>query len=110
MQSRIFACQNPLQQGGGRKGLPKSFVNRFTQVGGWVAMYVSSNRRKYRPMLGPPSSLADSADPASMAALSAANKTLQESYKRLKARQVLLADHVPSVQLYLILMSLKIVF
>ncbi|XP_064402600.1 midasin-like isoform X2 [Halichondria panicea] len=30
--SRIFACQNPLHQGGGRKGLPKSFTNRFTQV------------------------------------------------------------------------------
>lgn len=29
---RIFACQNPLAQGGGRKGLPKSFLNRFTQV------------------------------------------------------------------------------
>ena len=29
---RIFACQNPLGQGGGRKGLPKSFLNRFTQV------------------------------------------------------------------------------
>ena len=29
---RVFACQNPLQQGGGRKGLPKSFLNRFTQV------------------------------------------------------------------------------
>ncbi|KAI9142687.1 hypothetical protein BKA69DRAFT_1123750 [Paraphysoderma sedebokerense] len=29
---RIFAAQNPLHQGGGRKGLPKSFVNRFTQV------------------------------------------------------------------------------
>ena len=29
---RIFACQNPTQQGGGRKGLPKSFLNRFTQV------------------------------------------------------------------------------
>jgi midasin len=33
---RLFACQNPLSQGGGRKGLPKSFLNRFTQV------YVSS--------------------------------------------------------------------
>jgi midasin len=32
VESRIFACQNPLQQGGGRKGLPKSFVNRFTQA------------------------------------------------------------------------------
>eukprot|EP01080_Neovahlkampfia_damariscottae_P007220 gene7221-11536_t len=29
---RIFASQNPLQQGGGRKGLPKSFLNRFTKV------------------------------------------------------------------------------
>ncbi|KAJ7132921.1 midasin nuclear AAA ATPase [Mycena filopes] len=29
---RIFAAQNPLNQGGGRKGLPRSFVNRFTKV------------------------------------------------------------------------------
>ena len=29
---RIFAAQNPLSQGGGRKGLPKSFVNRFCKV------------------------------------------------------------------------------
>ncbi|KAL4245562.1 Midasin [Abortiporus biennis] len=29
---RIFAAQNPLSQGGGRKGLPKSFLNRFTKV------------------------------------------------------------------------------
>lgn len=29
---RIFAAQNPLHQGGGRKGLPKSFVDRFTRV------------------------------------------------------------------------------
>jgi midasin len=29
---RIFAAQNPLFQGGGRKGLPKSFLNRFTKV------------------------------------------------------------------------------
>ena len=29
---RIFAAQNPLGQGGGRKGLPKSFLNRFTKV------------------------------------------------------------------------------
>ncbi|KAI0304300.1 P-loop containing nucleoside triphosphate hydrolase protein [Multifurca ochricompacta] len=29
---RIFAAQNPIQQGGGRKGLPKSYVNRFTKV------------------------------------------------------------------------------
>lgn len=30
--SRIFAAQNPIKQGGGRKGLPKSFVNRFISV------------------------------------------------------------------------------
>ncbi|OQR67775.1 midasin-like, partial [Tropilaelaps mercedesae] len=31
-RTRIFGCQNPHRQGGGRKGLPKSFLNRFTQV------------------------------------------------------------------------------
>ncbi|KAI6654086.1 Midasin [Oopsacas minuta] len=30
--TRIFATQNPMSQGGGRKGLPKSFLNRFTKV------------------------------------------------------------------------------
>ena len=30
--TRLFACQNPYRDGGGRKGLPKSFVNRFIQV------------------------------------------------------------------------------
>ncbi|CAB9508662.1 Nuclear chaperone required for maturation and nuclear export of pre-60S ribosome subunits (By similarity) [Seminavis robusta] len=29
---RIFAAQNPMAQGGGRKGLPRSFLNRFTKV------------------------------------------------------------------------------
>ena len=29
---RIFAAQNPHAQGGGRKGFPKSFVNRFSVV------------------------------------------------------------------------------
>ncbi|KAK7203075.1 hypothetical protein BZA70DRAFT_81081 [Myxozyma melibiosi] len=29
---RVFAAQNPHYQGGGRKGLPKSFINRFTVV------------------------------------------------------------------------------
>ncbi|MCO5587040.1 hypothetical protein L7F22_040985 [Adiantum nelumboides] len=29
---RIFACQNPSLQGGGRKSLPRSFLNRFTKV------------------------------------------------------------------------------
>jgi len=31
-QNRIFGCQNPVRQGGARKGLPRSFLNRFTQV------------------------------------------------------------------------------
>lgn len=31
-KTRIFASQNPLGQGGGRKGLPQSFLNRFTKV------------------------------------------------------------------------------
>ena len=30
--SRIFACQNPYNQGAARKGLPKSFLNRFTSI------------------------------------------------------------------------------
>ena len=29
---RVFAAQNPLNQGNGRKGLPKSFLNRFTKI------------------------------------------------------------------------------
>ncbi|RKP11431.1 P-loop containing nucleoside triphosphate hydrolase protein, partial [Piptocephalis cylindrospora] len=29
---RVFAAQNPVGEGGGRKGLPRSFLNRFTQV------------------------------------------------------------------------------
>ncbi|TPX46650.1 hypothetical protein SeMB42_g02317 [Synchytrium endobioticum] len=29
---RVFGAQNPYAEGGGRKGLPKSFTNRFTQV------------------------------------------------------------------------------
>ena len=31
-KTKIFACQNPYMQGGGRKGLPKSFLNRFSKV------------------------------------------------------------------------------
>ncbi|XP_071469317.1 midasin isoform X1 [Marmota flaviventris] len=31
-KTKIFGCQNPFRQGGGRKGLPRSFLNRFTQV------------------------------------------------------------------------------
>jgi midasin len=29
---KVFATQNPMYEGGGRKGLPKSFLNRFTKV------------------------------------------------------------------------------
>jgi midasin len=29
---RLFGAQNPVQEGGGRKGLPKSFLNRFIRV------------------------------------------------------------------------------
>lgn len=29
---RVFACQNPMKEGGGRRGLPASFLNRFTKV------------------------------------------------------------------------------
>ena len=40
--TKLFACQNPVSQGGGRKGLPKSFLNRFTKVNAFcmVHMYV----------------------------------------------------------------------
>ncbi|XP_066138163.1 midasin [Euwallacea fornicatus] len=30
--TRFFACQNPMKEGGSRRGLPKSFLNRFIQV------------------------------------------------------------------------------
>lgn len=30
--TKFFGCQNPLKQGGSRRGLPQSFLNRFTQV------------------------------------------------------------------------------
>lgn len=29
---RLFAAQNPLHEGGGRRGLPRSFLNRFVIV------------------------------------------------------------------------------
>ncbi|CRH03807.1 dynein-related AAA-type ATPase, putative [Plasmodium relictum] len=29
---RLFCCQNPYKEGGGRKGLPKSFLNRFSKI------------------------------------------------------------------------------
>ena len=44
-KTRLFACQNPLHQGGGRKGLPKSFLNRFTQVCLFLPARISPARR-----------------------------------------------------------------
>lgn len=29
---RLFGAQNPLSEGGGRRGLPRSFLNRFSRV------------------------------------------------------------------------------
>lgn len=29
---RVFGAQNPVAEGGGRRGLPRSFLNRFTRV------------------------------------------------------------------------------
>lgn len=30
--TKLFACQNPVSEGGNRRGLPRSFLNRFTRV------------------------------------------------------------------------------
>lgn len=30
--TKLFACQNPQREGGARKGLPQSFLNRFAKV------------------------------------------------------------------------------
>jgi len=38
--TRLFACQNPVSEGGNRRGLPKSFLNRFTRVR--ICVFVSS--------------------------------------------------------------------
>ncbi|KAG9396552.1 hypothetical protein J8273_1560 [Carpediemonas membranifera] len=40
---RVFAAQNPASQGGGRKRLPKSFLNRFIQV--WMAELTTEDLR-----------------------------------------------------------------
>lgn len=39
--TRLFGCQNPIRQGGARRGLPKSFLNRFTQVS---SFYIQNKR------------------------------------------------------------------
>ena len=38
---RIFATQNPIQKGGGRKSLPSSFLNRFSKV--FIEEYVEDD-------------------------------------------------------------------
>jgi midasin len=55
---RVFAAQNPLQQGGGRKGLPKSFLNRFTKV--YLQEHTAEDLRIIvRGMSGLPSEIVD---------------------------------------------------
>lgn len=52
---RVFAAQNPVGEGGGRKGLPRSFLNRFIQV--WVSVL---NGKDYHEILrGSPSMMDD---------------------------------------------------
>ncbi|KAI5703701.1 hypothetical protein M8J75_015055 [Diaphorina citri] len=41
--TRLFATQNPLSQGSSRKGLPKSFLNRFTQV--YISSFTSDDTK-----------------------------------------------------------------
>ncbi|CAN0109706.1 unnamed protein product [Ectocarpus sp. 6 AP-2014] len=65
---KVFAAQNPLGQGGGRKGLPRSFLSRFTKV--YVdpltpddLLYIAVN--KFPSLVAPPS---PSSSPVSSAA------------------------------------------
>ena len=53
-QTRVFACQNPLGEGGDRKGLPKSFLNRFSKVhmGGLSSCDLSLICNSLHPALG----------------------------------------------------------
>ena len=53
-QTRVFACQNPLGEGGDRKGLPKSFLNRFSKVhmGGLTSCDLSLICTSLHPALG----------------------------------------------------------
>lgn len=39
-KTKLFACQNPMSEGGARKGLPKSFLNRFLQVTKYILLYI----------------------------------------------------------------------
>jgi midasin len=53
---RLFGAQNPLQEGGGRKGLPRSFLNRFTRVSVELlgAQDLSAIAAALHPALPPP--------------------------------------------------------
>ena len=48
---RVFAAQNPVREGGGRKGLPRSFLNRFTRVA--VEAMETSDLEAVRPTFVP---------------------------------------------------------
>ena len=49
---RVFAAQNPVREGGGRKGLPRSFLNRFTRVA--VEAMETSDLEAVRPAFASP--------------------------------------------------------
>ncbi|CAM9165037.1 unnamed protein product [Ectocarpus sp. 4 AP-2014] len=81
---KVFAAQNPLGQGGGRKGLPRSFLSRFTKV--YVdpltpddLLYIAVN--KFPSLAAPPSpsSPASPSDAASIAATDGSSQENEES-------------------------------
>lgn len=57
---RIFAAQNPHSQGGGRKGLPKSFTNRFNNI--YVDSFTTDDMRLISQLTFPHTSPAISAN------------------------------------------------
>ncbi|CAM9229718.1 unnamed protein product, partial [Ectocarpus sp. 8 AP-2014] len=77
---KVFAAQNPLGQGGGRKGLPKSFLSRFTKV--YVdpltpedLLHIAVNKF---PSLAAPPSPSSSASPSDAALIPATDGNGQE--------------------------------
>ncbi len=72
--TKLFACQNPLKQGGARKGLPQSFLNRFTQV------YVEPLSRQDLEFIG--RSVFKNIDPDVVGAMVAFNERLVDEVLR----------------------------
>ncbi|CAN0159694.1 unnamed protein product, partial [Ectocarpus sp. 13 AM-2016] len=77
---KVFAAQNPLGQGGGRKGLPRSFLSRFTKV--YVdplspddLLYIAVN--KFPSLAAPPSP--SSASPSDAALIAATDGNSPEN-------------------------------